>query len=78
MEPDGGSKMPYKVHAGIAYHVRGESNLEFNPETTEELGKVIIDLVKDERDALNFTISIVPQESEEEEEDKPMGKKHGS
>lgn len=71
--------MSYKVHAGVAYHIRGESNLEFNPETAEDVGKVISNLVKDERDALNFTISIIPPDDSEENEKvaEPMGKKHG-
>jgi phosphomannomutase len=51
-----------KVYAGITYHIRGESNLEFNLDDADAAGKCIAQLIKDERDAKNFVITIVPEE----------------
>lgn len=57
----------YKVYAGVAYHIRGEAQLEFNPETPEKVGECIATLIKDERDAKNFTITIIAPDGEEDE-----------
>lgn len=58
----------FKMFVGINYFGTDKgTNLEFNPQSEFDAAKILGDLLLDEKDAINFMITVVREDNEKGE-----------